>query len=167
MTSASAPRRDLDGRELVGDLDGADLAPGQAGLVGDRADEVLRTDLGRVAEADEDRAWSARSLRRPLPRAVGAASAVRSGPRVGISRRRPRPPLGLVRQLHRGQRDLHQVVVVGEGVDDDAVLLVVAPRGSAASQRGPGELEAAGPQVGDGRQRLRPRSSAWSPSRSS
>ena len=43
----------------------------------------------------------------------------------------------LVRELDRGQRDLHQVVVVGEGVDDDAELVGVAVlRARPATRRG-------------------------------
>jgi hypothetical protein len=37
---------DLDEREAVGDLDRTDIAAADAGFVGDRADEVLRTDAG-------------------------------------------------------------------------------------------------------------------------
>jgi long-chain acyl-CoA synthetase len=43
----------LDEREALGDLDAADLPPGQARLAGDRADEVLRRTPGGPAEADE------------------------------------------------------------------------------------------------------------------
>ena len=45
--------------------------------------------------------------------------------------------VALVRQLHRGERDLHEVELVGERVDDDAVLLVVAVlQRVAAARRG-------------------------------
>src|SRR5204863_325817 len=44
---------DLDEREAVGDLDPADLARGDAGLVDDRADEVLRPDPPDAAGAHE------------------------------------------------------------------------------------------------------------------
>src|SRR3954452_1505297 len=43
----------LDEREAVRDLDRADVGPGELGLAGDRADDVLRADPGAAAHADE------------------------------------------------------------------------------------------------------------------
>ncbi len=106
--------RHLDGRELVRDLDGADVAAGQAGLVGDRADEVLRADLRGVPETDEHaRASGRRSVaaaRRDDRRArrwrcarPGCPRRRRSGsPRAPASPRRARSASG--RSRRRGCR---------------------------------------------------------------
>jgi hypothetical protein len=54
-----------------------------------------------------------------------------------------------VGELDRGERDLHDVELVGEGLHDAAEALEVVAE-QALPQRGAGELEPAGPQVGDG-----------------
>ena len=45
-----------DDRELLGDLDRADLATAEVALVGDQTDKVARSDAGLAAEADVDEA---------------------------------------------------------------------------------------------------------------
>ena len=59
----------------------------------------------------------------------------------------------LVRQLDRGQRDLHQVVLVSKGVDDDPEALDVIVTEHRLERR-PGEFEPACLEVRDGGQRL-------------
>ena len=58
--------------------------------------------------------------------------------------------IGLVEQLRGAHGDVHDVELVGQRLDDDPVTLEVAPHDRLAD-RGPGQLEPAGPQVGDGR----------------
>ena len=82
------------------------------------------------------------------PRARGGRSAT-----SGISSSSSSAARGLVGELHRGQRDLHDVELVGERLRPPGT----ASRSSAEQallQRGPGQLEPPGPQVGD----------AWGPS---
>ena len=54
-----------------------------------------------------------------------------------------------MRQLHRGQRDIHHVVLVGERLDHHPVRLQLVGE-QALLQRGAGQLQPARPQVGDG-----------------
>ena len=73
-----------DDGELLGDLDRADLAADEIGLVGDGADEVAGADAGRSAERDVDEAGGAALL------AGGAAiaAALRLAAGAGGDRRR-------------------------------------------------------------------------------
>ena len=70
-------------------------------------------------------------------RSRGRAAAVavrRARPRGSRPRRPRRAPLGLVGQLHRRQRDVHDVELLGQRLDDDAEAVEVAaersPRGA-------------------------------------
>ena len=111
----------LDQRELLVDLDAADVAAAELGLARDRADEVAGPDAGVAAGADEQPRHGAagraaapaqalavrRAARRPAgPAALGPVRAV--GPEADLRDLLVvvRRAAGLVRQLHRGQGDL-------------------------------------------------------------
>ena len=101
---------------------------------------------------------------RPLAAAAAALAPVAAASRRRRrSARRPRgSPLVLVAvaarrlvgQLHRGQRDLHDVELVGERLDDDAEALQVVGCSRLSCSAGPGQLQPAGAQVGDRRHLL-------------
>src|SRR4051794_1154655 len=150
--------RHLHQGEPVGDLDGADVTAGEPRLTGDRTHEVLRTHPAGPAETHEQ----------PRPARGGspsARSAVALAPASAGLAVRPRLPVlargrrlgglvllvdraagGLVRQLDRGERDLHDVEVVGERLDDDPELVELVLQ-QALVQGCAGELQPPGAQV--------------------
>jgi hypothetical protein len=151
--------RHLDQREPVGDLDGADVAPGQATLAGDRADQVLRPDPGPVPRPDEQprhsggrgapAAWLAGAVR-PWPGPLGAGTALGAADgRLGDLLLVRGGPAGLVRQLHGGHGHLGRPELLAERLDDGPEPLEVLGE-QGVVQCDPGQLEPPGVQVGDG-----------------
>ena len=109
---------------------------------------------------------------RPAGRPLAAAG--RAGPRPA-SRSVAEPDLRdllvvvgrpgrLVRELHRGQRHLHEVELVGQGLDHDAEAVQLVAE-QALAQRRPGQVQPPGAQVGHRGHASAPRSSRRRPAR--
>ena len=113
----------------------------------------LRADAGDAAGADEDpghvRVGTLARLGRAR-RAVLAAAAAASG----ISSSSAATAAGLVGELDRGGGDVHQVVALGERLDDHAEVVEIAVLEQRLLQARAGELQPARAQVGDRRDLL-------------
>ena len=116
--------------------------------------------VGRRPGPRAARAPGAAGARGPARLARRALAAAAARPR-GSPPRRPAPPPASCGQLHRGQRDLHDVELVGERLDDDAEARRGRPSSDRLAQRGARQLEAPGAQVGDGRHLLDRDLLAW------
>ena len=123
----------FDQREAVVDLDRADRSGFNPDLAGDGADEIARPDSGPASGADEQPRDVALAPRAGLARAAAgrartsAAAAAPSfsldggGAGAGNLAIVAVAPRRRVRQLHRGRRDVHDVELPRQRLDDDAV----------------------------------------------
>ena len=137
--------RDLHQGEALVDLDRADVLAAEPGLPGDGPDQVAGPDAGLPAQADEQppRRPGRTAAGGPLPAggtlAARAAAGVPVGPEADLRDLLVvvGPADGLVGQLDRRQRHLHEVELVGEGLDDDPEAVeLVARAGSRGARRG-------------------------------
>src|SRR5690606_226829 len=100
--------------EPVGDLDRADVAPVQARLAGDRADQVLRADPGGAPGPDEQPGPAGGRRPGAAPAPLLAAAARPAGPLAALVG--TAPPAGVPGVPRRAQLRLGDLLLVGGAV---------------------------------------------------
>src|SRR5918998_6924225 len=114
-------------REAIGDLDRPDVTASETGLPSYRADQVLWADPGAAPDTEKDPRHppclgTAAPPLAPIATpdlALGHLGDLGDLLFVGFA------PQGLVSQLHRSERHIHDIELVSERLDDDAEALQV------------------------------------------